>query len=574
MHIDELLLQTNLRIERPSHEASAPLTDLVDDSRKVTPGAAFVCRSRAGGGEVTKLVRDAAEWGAAAVFVEHGDAAAAEAALAKAGKGGGRETGKPGVELLRLERLTQAEAGELAEAFFGRPAEKLRAVGITGTNGKTTTAWLVRQLLRATGRKPALLGTIETDLGEAGGPVAAELTTPGAVELSRMLARAVAVGCDSLVMEVSSHALHQGRAAAVAFDAAVFTNLTGDHLDYHGTMDKYAAAKALLFESLSKSAWAIVNADDPWVDRVVRDCRAKVLGTAMRPPRDEEPGRAEGEAIPVRAWAEPLALRSDGSRARFHGPWGSLELELPLLGMHNLSNALQALAAASALWNVDRAAAGALGRLQPVPGRLEPVPSGRFPVDSFDLQTCPSVIVDYAHTHDALDNVLRALRPLVRTGGRLWVVFGCGGDRDATKRPKMAQAACRHADGVIVTSDNPRTEDPDAILRDILTGVPDRGRNVTTIPDRAEAIRRAVLEPDARDTIVIAGKGHEDYQIAGETKRPFDDRREAADALRVRLRATRRRAGVRGRGGEAGVGFHGTGNRERGTGNGEQGFVV
>lgn len=532
MRIYELLNNTSLRIDRPAGGSDVEMTDLVDDSRRVEPGAGFVCRAGAGGGDVGKLVRDAAERGAAAVFVEHGDACEAEAALADASVAA---TGRGAVEMHRLERLTQAEAGELAEAFFGRPAEKLQSVGITGTNGKTTTAWLVRQLLRGAGRKPALLGTIETDLGEPGGPLVSDLTTPGAVELSRMLSRAGAAGCDSLVMEVSSHALHQGRAAAMSFDAAVFTNLTGDHLDYHGTMENYAAAKALLFESLRASAWAIVNADDPWVDRMVLDCRAKLLGTALRPPRDEEPERAEGVTIPVRAWVEPLSMRSDGSRARFHGPWGSLELEVPLVGMHNLSNALQALAAASALWNVDRAAAGALGRLQPVPGRLEPVPSGRFPVDDFDPADCPAVVVDYAHTHDALDNVLRALRPLVKPGGRLRVVFGCGGDRDASKRPKMAQAACRHADGVIVTSDNPRTEDPDAIIRDVLGGVPDCGRNVETIPDRAEAIRRAVLESDARDTILIAGKGHEDYQLVGETKRPFDDRRVAADALRARL---------------------------------------
>ncbi|MFW5682615.1 MAG: Mur ligase family protein, partial [Phycisphaeraceae bacterium] len=349
MRIHELLNNTSLRIDRPAGESDFEMTDLVDDSRRVEPGAGFVCRAGAGGGDVGKLVRDAAERGAAAVFVEHGEAGAAEAALeavAAMSHGSVGESGRAGVPLLRLERLTQAEAGELAEAFFGRPAEKLQSVGITGTNGKTTTAWLVRQLLRGAGRKPALLGTIETDLGEPGGPLASDLTTPGAVELSRMLARAVAAGCDSLVMEVSSHALHQGRAAAMRFDAAVFTNLTGDHLDYHGTMENYAAAKALLFESLRESSWAIVNADDPWVDRMVRDCRAKLLGTAMRPPRDEEPQRAEGVTIPVRAWVEPLSMRSDGSRARFHGPWGSLELELPLVGMHNLSNALQALAAA------------------------------------------------------------------------------------------------------------------------------------------------------------------------------------------------------------------------------------
>lgn len=535
MRIDQLLSQTRLAFDRPLREPGAELRDLVDDSRRVTPGSGFVCRTGAGGGDAAKLVRDAAERGAAAIFVARSDADAASAALG--------EAGLTRVELVPMDRLTQAEAGELAEAFFGRPAKKLRAVGITGTNGKTTTAWLVRQLLRAAGRKPALIGTIETDLGEPGGPSASDLTTPGAVELSRMLARAVTAGCDSLVMEVSSHALHQGRSAAIAFDAAVFTNLTGDHLDYHGTMENYAAAKALLFASLPESAWAIVNADDPWADRMVRDSRAKRLGTSLRPPRDEQArgGGAEA-AIPVRAWVEPLSLRSDGSRARFHGPWGYVELELPLVGTHNLSNALQALAAASALWNVDRTAAGALGRLQPVPGRLEPVPSGRFPVDGFDPASAPSVVVDYAHTHDALDNVLRALRPLVRPGGRLIVLFGCGGDRDATKRPKMAQAACRHADRVIVTADNPRTEDPDTIVRDILEGVPDSSRDVVTIPDRAEAIRRSVLDADARDTVLIAGKGHEDYQIVGEMKRPFDDRRAAADALRARLD---QRGGVR-----------------------------
>jgi len=225
-------------------------------------------------------------------------------------------------------------------------------------------------------------------------------------------------------------------------------------------------------------------------------------------------------------------MSSHGSFARLDGPWGSIELSLPLIGQHNLSNALQAVAAASVVVNLDRAHASALVDVPPVPGRLEPVPSGRFPVDGFDANLAPAVLVDYAHTHDALDNVLRALRPLVRDDGRLLVVFGCGGDRDATKRPKMAAVAARHADGVVITSDNPRTEDPASILREVEAGLPKRFRDVVVMEDRAEAIARCIADAGPSDTVLIAGKGHEDYQIIGTTRRPFDDRREAAAALR------------------------------------------
>ena len=536
MQLSRLLEDTDLRLALPAGGEEAVLRGLVDDSRRVEPGFGLVCRGPLMPDVAAAYVADAARRGAAAVFVEE---AAVEAARVGVQEAGIEPAARP--TLVTTPALGQHEAGELAEAFFGRPSRRLRCVGVTGTNGKTTTVWLIRQLLRAAGAKPAMLGTIETDLGEPGGPLTAELTTPGAVELASLMARAVEAGCDALVMEVSSHALHQGRVAAIDFDAAVFTNLTQDHLDYHGTMADYAAAKALLFEGLRDSSWAVIHADDPWAKRMIERCPARVLGTSLDAPlaaADESPS-----PMPVRARAEALEMSSHGSLARLDGPWGSLEIALPLIGRHNLANALQAVAATSLVVNLDRSHIAALAHVPPVPGRLEPVPSGRFPVDGYDASHAPAVLVDYAHTPDALDNVLRALRPLVRPGGRLLTVFGCGGDRDRTKRPLMAEAACRHADGVVMTSDNPRTEDPASILRDVEAGVPDGYRDAVTIADRAEAIARCVAEADANDAVLIAGKGHEDYQIIGTAKRPFDDRREAAQALR-RWWAEHRRVGA------------------------------
>jgi UDP-N-acetylmuramoyl-L-alanyl-D-glutamate--2,6-diaminopimelate ligase len=314
-------------------------------------------------------------------------------------------------------------------------------------------------------------------------------------------------------MEVSSHALDQSRVAGIGFACAVFTNLTGDHLDYHGSMDAYAAAKARLFESLDRGAVAIVNADDPAHARMVHGCASRVMRCSLTD--------ASADCM-----ARVRRMRPDGMVCAMHGPWGVLDVDLPLAGLHNAMNALQALAAASALGVAAAPLERALATCPAPPGRLEPVST---PDDGI------AVLVDYAHTDDALLNVLRAVRQTLEPGGRIITVFGCGGDRDRTKRPRMAAVACAHADAVIVTSDNPRTEDPGAIVRDILAGVPTgSGAEVESRLDRAEAIARAVQLAKPGDAVVVAGKGHEDYQIVGTERRPFDDRVVARAALAAR----------------------------------------
>lgn len=476
------------------------LTDITDDSRTVKPGCLFIARAgtKADG---RRYIQDALSRGAAAVISEDDKPADLPAdrgwAVAK--------------------KLDHALVAELAERFFDRPSRKLKLIGVTGTNGKTTITFVIQHLLRHTGVKAGIIGTVLIDDGATRTP--AELTTPGAVDFTRHLAAMVANGCHAAIAEVSSHALHQGRTAALRFDVALFTNLTGDHLDYHGTMENYAAAKAILFESLAPDAWAVVNSDDEWANRMTRDTTARVVRCTMKGEADQRTACA----------AEILALGSDHSHVRFTGPWGSVEVRLPLVGRHNVMNVLESIAAANCLSALSRVLRGALETCPAPPGRLEPVT-----VDS-DSSTStsggmPAVLVDYAHTHDALENVLSALRPV--TKGRVIVVFGCGGDRDRTKRPKMAAVACRLADKVVVTSDNPRTEDPAFIIGQVLEGVPPEAQSKLTVePDRAKAIELAIRMGGAQDVVLIAGKGHEDYQIIGTTKRHFDDREEARRVL-------------------------------------------
>lgn len=470
MQLQELISDLDLAIVRG--DGSRDVIDLTDDSRDVVAGGLFVARH-------DEHIGDAVAKGAAAVV----SAAPPD---------------DSSVTWVRGERVDQALAGRLAENFFGRPAEKLKLIGVTGTNGKTTTACIMQHLLDNAG----LIGTIHVDDGVQRRP--AELTTPGAIELSRLLARMVDSGCEAAVLEASSHALKQGRTAALRFDVAVFTNLTGDHLDYHDTMEDYLASKAILFDGLDENATAVVNVDDANHARITADCRAEVLACSLK--RDD-----------VSCSANALRMTADGSRAKFIGPWGAIEADICMVGEHNLSNTLQAIAAVHALSPVDASLAAKLSQCPPVPGRLEPVRGG---------EGAPTVLVDYAHTHDALKNVLTALRPM--TKGRLMVLFGCGGDRDRTKRPRMARAACRLADYVLVTSDNPRTEDPAAIIDDILEGA---DGDVHIEADRAKAINMIIQDAGADDVVLIAGKGHEDYQIIGTQKRHFDDREAAAAAL-------------------------------------------
>jgi UDP-N-acetylmuramoyl-L-alanyl-D-glutamate--2,6-diaminopimelate ligase len=371
----------------------------------------------------------------------------------------------------------------LAHAFAGLPSKNLKMLGVTGTNGKTTVAFFVQQLMLAAGSKFGLMGTILIDDGKTRAP--AELTTPGAAAIAPLLKRMRDNGCKGVAMEVSSHALEQGRVAEIDFEVALFTNLSGDHLDYHGNMESYANAKAKLFENLRGDAIAIVNADDPMHARMLRDCRARVLRCGV---------------------VGASAMHVD-------------------VGRHNATNASQAAAAAWALGaNKEQIEAG-LATISAPPGRLEPVT---------DLD-CPfAVLVDYAHTDDALLNVLRALRPALAAGGKLITVFGCGGDRDRSKRPRMAAVASEHSDVAIITSDNPRTEDPASIVDEVALGVPAASRaRVLKIIDRRDAIMQAVAMARPGDAVLIAGKGHEDYQIVGTVKKPFDDRVVAREALRA-----------------------------------------
>jgi len=395
---------------------------------------------------------------------------------------------------------------EIATAFYNHPARTLKLAGVTGTNGKTTTTHLIEFLLANAKKPTALLGTLYTRW--PGFQEVAVHTTPFAVELQHQLADAVAAGCEFGVMEVSSHALHQRRVLGCPFRVAVFTNLTQDHLDYHPTMEDYFEAKALLFSEDYLQGKAVINADDPYGRRLME-----------RLDRDRVWSYSIGDST-ADLWASDLAYGPTGVKGILHTPAGEAEFSLPLVGQYNLSNLLAAVGAGLALGQDLAAMAACVSEFPGVPGRMERV------------QIAPdqeiSVIVDYAHTPDSLENLLKASRPFIP--GRMICVFGCGGDRDRTKRPKMGKIAADLADVAVVTSDNPRTEDPDRILEDILAGIPPEVKPIV-IGDRAEAIRTAILEAKPGDGVLIAGKGHEDYQILGTEKVHFDDREQARKAL-------------------------------------------
>ena len=484
---------------------------LAEDSRRVRNGALFFARAgtKADG---RAFIVDAVTRGATAV-------------LAPAGSE--RPDGLP-PSLAWCEAKDPAlAAAHIAERFHGSPSRTVEIIGVTGTNGKTTIAYLVQQLMAFAGLRCGLVGTVEIDDGAT--RVASQLTTPPALELSELFARMLENGCRAAAMEVSSHALDQKRVAGLNFRTGIFTNLTGDHLDYHQSMERYADAKATLFRMLDEGDTAIINCDDVWHRAMLQ-----AMFEPMLQPMFEATPRSQAKLLRT-SLVDPTAecygtvhrMGLDSMDVTYRGPWGLMEIKLPLVGRHNAMNALQAAAAAWSRGVDGERIARALATCHAPPGRLQPVSVGGAGF---------SVLVDYAHSDDALTNVLRALRPNLPEGGRLRVVFGCGGDRDSTKRPRMAKAACDGADEVIVTSDNPRTEDPDLIIAQIMTGVPDDARSrVRVEADRAHAIAYAVSSARQGDIILIAGKGHEDYQIIGTEKRSFDDRLEAEAALRMRI---------------------------------------
>ncbi len=403
--------------------------------------------------------------------------------------------------------------GQLASRFFQDPSQSLLMVGVTGTNGKTTVVHVSQAILERGGYRTGLMGTVGYHVGQE--YQAASHTTPGAIPLQAFLHRMVEAGMDTAVLEVSSHALALDRVEGCGFDTVVFTNLTQDHLDFHETMESYYHAKLRLFQEFVVPASktgpkrAIINIDDAWGVRLQAETPVPVWTYSLRRRAD--------------IYATNVTLSMDGTRFTVHTPRGSLDIQSALVGEHNVSNLLASIGVGLARgMSLDDVRQGILG-FRTVPGRFEHVEAGQ------DF----SVIVDYAHTEDALAQLLAAARQLRRE--RIITVFGCGGDRDPGKRPKMGRVAAQRSDVVFLTSDNPRTEDPEAILRDIEQGVlglsaSERGASYV-ITDRRAAIRAALLEARPGDVVLIAGKGHEDYQVIGKTRHRFDDREVVRELL-------------------------------------------
>jgi UDP-N-acetylmuramoyl-L-alanyl-D-glutamate--2,6-diaminopimelate ligase len=398
-------------------------------------------------------------------------------------------------------------AAALAQASRGNPALQLTNLAVTGTNGKTTVAFFVRSCMQAAGRKCGLIGTVIYDTGSQISQAA--LTTPDCLAIARQQSQMVKTGSEYMVIEASSHALAQNRLAHIDFKAAAFTNLTGDHLDYHKTKGKYLAAKAKLFEQLSPEAVAVLNKQSPQAQKIAGLTKAKVLWYAV------------DEQADIIARIESIDIGGAAFILEYAGEKRTVKISL--LGQHNVSNSLAAAGLCIAVGFDLKTIAEGLSTLQTVPGRLEKV----------DFNGDFSVFIDYAHTDDALKNVLTALRPFCV--GSLIVVFGCGGDRDKTKRPRMARVTEELADFVIVTSDNPRTERPEDIIGDIVAGFENpTSENVTVEADRRKAIELAIKTAAKNDIVLIAGKGHETYQIIGAQRFDFNDKEVALEFLRKR----------------------------------------
>jgi len=491
--LGDLLAEANLVACAQVGGFNPVIHDICVDSRSVSPGACFVAL-RGTHNDGHDFVAEAIARGAVAVIVETG----------RAQRAGDIAVTVPDTHLA---------VARLASAFHGVSAAQrdglLKLIGVTGTNGKTTVCTLIRAVLDAAGLRAASFGTITNDNGS--GAKTSDMTTMAPLEMCRELAAAVRSGVTHAVLEVSSHALDQQRCAGLAFDVGVFTNLSRDHLDYHGDMEHYARAKRRLFECLTAGGAAVVCADDAYAEFMAEGCAARVLryglGSAARDVR-----------------AEHLAVDDDATRFTAQLEDCALPIATELIGRHNVRNIMAAVAAGHALGFRPEVIGKGIESVRGIPGRLERVDNGA-PI---------RVLVDYAHTPDALDNVLNILRD---TGARrLICVFGCGGDRDRGKRPEMARTVALAADAAVVTSDNPRSEDPAAIIAETLQGFSPGDACVHEVePDRARAIRRAVALAQAGDVVLIAGKGHEKYQIVGTRRLPFDDVAEARAALAQRF---------------------------------------
>jgi UDP-N-acetylmuramoyl-L-alanyl-D-glutamate--2,6-diaminopimelate ligase len=474
----------------PANEAR--VSDLTLDSRQVREGSLFFALPGQNAHGL-KFAADAAARGASVVLWEpHGDVM--QPAL------------PPSVFAAAIPNLKNL-VGRIADRFFNWPSSHLRITGITGTNGKTTCAYLLAQCLERLGNAAAYMGTI--GWGRPATLAEPTHTTPDAVTVHRTLAQLRASGVREVAMEVSSHALDQGRTDGVRFQVAAFTNLTRDHLDYHGTMQKYAAAKAKLFQ-VADLKHIVLNVGDEFGRTLARDYSGSASLIAVWVGAGESGWLADRalHATQVRLDPRGISIELDGS-------FGKLNVKTQLMGRFNAENSLIVIACLLSLGVSLSDAANALAECKPAPGRMEVVKA--------DARNKPTVVVDYAHTPDALSKALNAARE--HCEGALWCVFGCGGDRDSGKRPVMGAIADELADQIIVTDDNPRSEDPQVITAGIVNGI--KSHAVRVIHDRGEAIATALKEAQAADVVLIAGKGHEDYQIYGETRRSFSDRSEA-----------------------------------------------
>lgn len=548
----------------PSTWHTTRVCDLTEDSRTIVPSSLFIARAGIKS-DGKAFIADALAAGASAIL---SDAPIDPSYLA--------HDVHSTVPILITRDIAHV-VSVIAERFYGDPSRSLSIMGVTGTNGKTTIAHLVWRIMNASTNRTGMIGTVQIDDGSEVAP--AMMTTPPAIEVSRTLSVMVESGCKAASMEVSSHSLDQKRVEALRFAVGVFTNLTGDHLDYHKTMDAYAAAKARLFELLPADALAIVNTQDPWAARMVRNCKARIIACQLLPRllqgRDspaptstcniaQNPANSNTHTATHSSshTASVRILRSSmaGMLLELHGHFGEITCDVPLIGEYNAMNVLQAVISCHALGLHGDALRDSLAAITAPPGRLERV--SQWHDSAIRSREGVHVFVDYAHSDDSLTNVLRAVSQELQgnrarsgssiahgvidaagaavpgdTPPRLWVVFGCGGDRDRTKRPRMGLAAVTLADRVVVTSDNPRRERPSAIVDEILIGIPIEHRyKVDVHVERDHAIRFAIEHATPGDVIVIAGKGHETEQIisdgqGGTIKTHFDDREVARTIL-------------------------------------------
>lgn len=404
---------------------------------------------------------------------------------------------------------TRKALAMMAANYYGHPSSKLRLIGVTGTNGKTSTTYILKAMLEANGEPAGLVGTIEYRLGNE--TLTATHTTPESVELNRLLRTMVERGCKAAAMEVSSHALALHRVHGVHFSAGVFTNLTQDHLDFHGTMENYFRAKKMLFDDLRNSAIAVTNADDPYGKQIVSNTKARVITYGVQTSAD--------------VVASDIEISLTGTRLTITHRQHTQVIQSPLIGRFNVQNILAAYTAGIGLGLPQEAIARGIASVASVPGRFQPIASPEGWI----------AVVDYAHTPDALEKCLHTIRDIMTADhqGRVITVFGCGGDRDKGKRSPMGRIASTLSDLTVITSDNPRTEDPEAIVREILAGCL-AGRAVHVEMDRRKAIAFALNQAHRGDVVLIAGKGHETYQVIGDMRVHFDDREEVESFIRMK----------------------------------------